>query len=131
VHVLEDGDRRLDSQLVEERGEQGRALRIGHGLVGAEAVQSSDDVVDRPEWAWREERLTTSPENPDLVLVARGEGTDERRLPDARLATDDDDSAGAEASTLEVRVELRAGVASLEEGVIRQDGCHRRILRAR
>ena len=128
LHVLEDSDRRVRSQFVEECSEVADTLGVGCRLLGAEALESADDVVHGAERARREQCLARPPCDADLVLVARGERSDERRLADARLAADEHDAAGAEARTLQVRVELRARLVSLEQVVIADDRGHDRIV---
>ncbi len=117
-----------DSQLVEEGCEVRGAFHVRRRLLDGEALEPPDDVVHGAERARREQRLARSPHDADLVLVARGERSDERRLADARLTADEHDAAGAEARALEVRVELGARLVSLEQVVIVDERGHDRIV---
>ena len=84
----------------------------------------------RAEGAGREERFACSPEDTNLAFVSRGERPDELNdLPDARLAADENDPADPEPRVLEIGIELRARLVTLEKLPGLRDLGHDRIVR--
>ena len=77
VDVLEDGDRRVRPDVLQESGEEAGAVCSGRRRRGGEPVEPLDDVEDRSEGSGREQRFARSPHDADLVLVASRERADE------------------------------------------------------
>ncbi len=118
VRVLEDEDgARLRRELVRQRRRQlvrHRARLDGRPKLAADVV---GDRQHRTERARREQRVAASPEHAHLGFVALPEPPHDRRLPDARLAAEQDEmTARGPADVVQVACERPERLLALEDG---------------
>jgi len=102
VDVFEDEDRRA-VELCEDGAGGVPGVRSGE-CVRERPTGPVGDVGERAERARRREILARPCEDPSLR--PRAEGTDERRLPDARLAAQEHESAALAPGVLQEREQL-------------------------